>query len=361
MRGHNLRCLYGGRVRDHRPHFLKAKVKMSTPTTAITRLEFSYSFEEFNLAASRAGFVVPKIFRPRVMGQKSGKFERIKVDQLLRKRMDISRAPDSTYKQDSHRFGLDDFATQEYGIESPLSDRTVKMYRDIHDAEGVTVDRLIDTVLREYEMQGVEVIQGGDYWPTEGEDDLATDLSTAWSDTSNSTPITDVETARQTIVDRTGIYPNCLLVNRKQFFYLQNNVSLINRVIYNEKVTEETMNPQMIAKLLGLKYVVVSDAVQQNTASPELEAVLEPVWSNEYALLCRIAEGNDTAEPCVGRTFMWSEENTANPFNDRELAVILEEYRAENVRASVLRARADWQIKVLYPETAQLFRNVIAS
>ena len=71
-----------------------------------------------------------------------------------------------------------------------------------------------------------------------------------------------------------------------------------------------------------------------------------------------VAVTDDPQEPCVGRTFLWNEEN-AGVGTDEELAVIVEEYREEGVRGSVIRARNDRDIVIMYKEAGHLLSNVI--
>ena len=96
----------------------------------------------------------------------------------------------------------------------------------------------------------------------------------------------------------------------------------------------------------------------KNTAKKGQSAAISRIWSDSYVMICRVAETNDPKEPCIGRTFMWSEEN-AGLGSDEELAIITEEYREEKVRGSVLRARYDRDIKRMYVEAGHLLTTIL--
>jgi hypothetical protein len=55
-------------------------------------------------------------------------------------------------------------------------------------------------------------------------------------------------------------------------------------------------------------------------------------WDQDAARhLIRVASGLDITEPCIGRTFLWTEDSPANP--------IVESYRDETVRSDIVRVR----------------------
>ena len=61
------------------------------------------------------------------------------------------------------------------------------------------------------------------------------------------------------------------------------------------------------------------------------DATITNIWDYEYAALIKTASGQDITEPCVGRTFLWTEDSPTNP--------IVEEYREENRRSDIFRVR----------------------
>jgi hypothetical protein len=77
-------------------------------------------------------------------------------------------------------------------------------------------------------------------------------------------------------------------------------------------------------------------------------------------MVCHISKDEDVeaAEPTIGRTFMWSEENGEIPGGEGETpAVIVEEYREEQRRGGIIRARNDRQVQIFHPQAGFLLTS----
>ena len=90
------------------------------------------------------------------------------------------------------------------------------------------------------------------------------------------------------------------------------------------------MNTQNLAALFGVPRVLVGGAVYDSAGKGQ-DATIADLWSNEYAALVKIGSGQDITAPCVGRTFLWTEDSPQNP--------IVEQYRDEAIRSDVYRVR----------------------
>lgn len=329
---------------------------MASPTSAIRRVELGATLSEFDLLADRKKFIGPRVFRPRFSSKDSGDFGVVPVEQLLRADGNITRAPRAGYARDDLTFGTAAFKTAEKGVEEVLDDRELALYRDLLDAEQVHSDRGIDRVCRNYELAVAAATYDTSVWTGEA---LTLTLTSEWDDAEGATPVADIEAGRRKIIDNCGMEPNALIVNRKQFHALKESADIRDRLVYwaGQAQQPKTITPIIMAGLMGLDYVLVAGGIK-NTAAEGQDAVFAPIWSDEYAMLARVAETDDPAEACIGRTFVWAEDGPASLGNDEEIAVIVEEYRAEGVRGSVLRIRTDWGLKVMMPTCGVLIDNV---
>ena len=327
---------------------------MATPSagTTINRTELGATFHEFSTAMDRQGFIAPQVFRPRLVGTQKADAGKVPLKALLQAR-DTNRAPGTGYARSNFEFDKYSYETSEQGAEEVLDDRTLAMFRDLLDAETIHAERAIDAVLRKYEIQVAAALYDTAVWTGAA---LTTALTNEWDDASNATPIDDVEAARLKIIDGCGLVPNSLVVNRKQFFGLKNCDQIVDRVKYSGHTNPLDITPAAIAAALDLEQVLVAGG-HKNTANEGQDASLSPIWSDEYAMLCRTATSDDPREPCLGRTFLWEGES-AGVGTDEELAIIVEEYREEISRGSVIRARTDWDIVVMYVEAGHLLSNV---
>lgn len=328
---------------------------MAQPTTAITRVELSATFSEFDLAASRQGFIAPRVLRPRMVGSQQADVGKIPLEALLRNR-ETKRVPKAGYTRDDFEFDKFEYKTEDHGVEEVLDDRQLAIYRDVLDAEMVHTARAIDAVARRYEVTVAAAVYDPTTWAGEA---LTTALVTPWSTLDACDPIANIEAARLKVIDGSGLVPNALVCNRRQFFCLKNCDAIVDRVKYSGIDDPKDITPQAVAAALDVDFLLVAGGIQ-NTANRPQEAVISQIWSDSYAMLARVATSDDPQEPCIGRTFMWSGDGPGSVGTAEEIAVLVEEYREEARRGSVIRARTDYDVVVMYPQAGHLLSNVIA-
>jgi hypothetical protein len=224
------------------------------------------------------------------------------------------------------------------------------------DAEAIHAARAEDFVLRNYEIAVAAALYDTAVWTGAP---LTTTITHEWDDLTNAVPINDVEAARLLIIEGSGLVPNALICNRKQYWGCKNTAQIVDRLKYWGGDDPKDVSMAAVAACLGLDMILVAggDAIK-NTAIEGQSVTSGDIWSDEYMMLARVAVTDDPQEPCVGRTFMWSGDN-AGTGTDTELALIVEEYREEAVRGGVIRARNDRDIVIMYPQAAHLLSNAI--
>lgn len=323
------------------------------PSSAITRYELSVPFSEFDLMVNQRGYIGPSVFVPRMVGIQSADVGKLPLEQLLQSKS-TKRAAGAGYKRGDFEFSKFNYSTEEYGWEEPLDDRTLAIFGDLIDAEEVHAMRAADFVLQEYERDCATALYDTAVW-TGGA--LTTAITNEWDDHTNATPIDDIIAAREKVVSGSGLDPNALVMNNYQFNHLANCNQIVERVKYTERADQETMR-RAVAACLGLDRIIVAGGFK-NTANPQAAASIARIWSNEYVMLARVATSSDPKEPCVGRSFIWGGDGPGSVGTNELLALVVEEYREESVRGSVLRARNDRDIVVMYPEAGHLLSNAI--
>jgi hypothetical protein len=324
---------------------------MAAPSSAITRHDLSMPFMEFDLEMNQRGYIGASVFKPVSVGLQSANMTKITLENVLQSRTS-PRAPGTGYQRNDFEFTTYNYSTQEYGLEEPMDDRTVKIYSDLIDAEAIHSARAIDGVLQQFERAIETAVYNTGSWTGA----LTTAITNEWDDHTNATPIDDIGTAAEAIFIRTGVRPNALILNSWQLWNLMQCSQILDRIKYAAEATQQHV-ANVIAMVMGIDRFIVSGGIK-NTANPLAAASLSRLWSNEYMMLARVAESNDPQEVCIGRSYMWSEENNGLG-GDGAIAVVSEEYREETVRGSVFRARADWGTVTLYADCGQLFSNAI--
>lgn len=322
---------------------------MPTPTSTLAtqRPDLAASFEEYDLEASRSGFIGHQILPTMEVAQQAGSFGKIPIEALLANR-ETRRAPGTGYSRGDWEFETDSYATEEHGAEEPVDDREAAMYRNYFDAEQFAAARAKDVVLRNAERRIADSIFNTTTWSGGNK----TALTNEWDDLTNATPITDVEAAARKVWDGSGLWPNALIINKHVFRNLRRCAQIVDLLKYNGivDVRPSKITPAMIASILDLDYVLVGDAAK-NTAKKGQAATIGKVWSDEFAMVCRICTSGDIREPGLGRTFYFTGD-------DADVDGRVESYRDEVVRSWVMRFRHDVQEKLLYTACGHLLENV---
>lgn len=321
----------------------------SSSSLATLRPDLAASFMEFDLAADQAGYIGHKVFPIVEVDKQAGVFGKIPLEQLLQS-ADTERAPGSGYNRGNFTFTTASFACQEHGWEEVVDDREAKMYAEYFDAEVVSTARAYNMVLRNAENRIADAVFNTAVWTGAS---LTTTVSNEWDDAVNATPITDVEDAVQKIYDNSGLWANALVINKKVFRNLRLSDQIRDRVSSSGAGSSElqaNITAQQLAEAFDLKYIIVAGGTE-NTAKEGQSASISPLWSGEYAMVCKVAETQDFKEPCIGRTFHWSEDGSSP-------GGTVETYRSEEVRGEVVRVRHDVDEIVLYAQAGHLLDNI---
>lgn len=326
---------------------------MPSPSASLATLrpDLAESFVEFDLAMDQQGFIADEVFPVIDVASQSGTFGKIPIEQLLQSR-DTKRAPGSGYARGKFTFQTATYACLEHGAEEPVDDREAKMYAEYFDAEQIASLRAYSAVLRNAEQRVADAVFNTGTWTGS---ELTTAITNEWDSNhaADAVPITDVEAAVNKVYDGSGLWPNALIINRKVFRNLRNLDQIIERI--NSAGAGNASKPSditeaMLAQVFDLDYVIVAGA-SKNSAKEGQSATPAQIWSSEYAMVCKIATTGDFREPCIGRTFHWSDDGST-------IGGTVETYRDETVRSEITRVRHDVDEIVLYPQAGHLLSNV---
>lgn len=318
---------------------------MAGPSTSLATLrpDIAASFMQFDLEASRAGFIglqVAPVFESALAADSPGK---LKLAALLRE--EETRRQGGSYGRGKWEFDSYSFTTKEHGWEEPVDDRQRNLYRNYFDLEVIAAQRARDVVIRNHERR-VKALMASTYTAAAG---------TAWTTWSSSSPVTNVEVGSETFRARTGYYPNAIVMTMKAFRNCRNTAQVIDRVAAQgsgEKILAENINREMLARVFDLKYVLVAGG-QRNSANEKQTPVLASIWDDTKAYLIRVPETNDVQEPHFARTFHWAADGS-------QIGGVMETYRDETVRGDIVRCRMDTDEVVMYAEMCQEITGVTA-
>jgi hypothetical protein len=323
---------------------------MPTPSSALSTLrpDLAESFMSFDLEAEKAGYIARQVMPTVDVYSQAGTFGQIPLDQLLQQR-DTKRAPGSGYARGNFTFAPASYACEEHGAEEPIDDREANMYAEFFDAELISSQRAYNAVLRNAEARVAAAIFNTTTWNVAA---LTTDVSSVpWATVATAKPVTNVEAAVQKMYDGSGLWANALVINRKVFRNLRNTPEVTDRIASSgagNRSLASDVTAQMLSEVFDLEYVIVAGG-SENTAKEGQTATPSQIWSSTYAMVCKVATGQDFREPCIGRTFHWAGDGSG-------IDGTIEYYRDETVRGDVIRVRHDVDEIVLYKQAGHLLK-----
>ncbi len=322
---------------------------MPAPSTSLATLrpDLGGSMLEFDTAMDRMGFIGHRILPVIEADVQSGKFGKIPIEQLL-KMPETKRGSRSGYNRGNWEFTDDSFATAEYGWEEPTDDRDAKLYANYFDAEQIAAELARDVVLRAAEARIAALIYNATTFTSQ-----KTTVTNEWDDLTNATPLTDVETAVLAVYNRTGIWPDTLILNRKVFRNLRNCDQVIERIQAagaGSPTKPSDITVQMLAAVFDLPKILVAGS-SKNTANESQAASLSQIWSDEYAMVCKTADTSSIKEAAIGNTIHWAADGS-------QIGGTMESYYEESHRGSIVRCRHEVHEKIKYTEMAQLLDNI---
>ncbi len=324
---------------------------MPSPSTSLATLrpDLADSLAEFDLQMNMNGFVGSSVLPVINVDRESGKFGRIPLEQLLQN-ASTKRAMGAGYSRGNWTFTDESFVCEEYGHEEPVDDRSRSVYADYFDAEQISALRARSIILVEAEKR----IAAAVYNETTFSGQITT-VTNEWDDATNCTPIVDVNTAINAVYDRTGIWPDSLVMNKKVFRNLRASDKIKDAIAASgagDPTKQSDITVQMLAQVFDLKNIFVAGG-SKNSAAEGQTATPAQIWDDEYAMVFKAASSNDIREACLGRTFHYGGDGS-------QQEGMVETYRDEAVRADIIRVRHDVDEKILYPEVGQLLKNISA-
>lgn len=323
------------------------------PSTAINRVELGSTYQEYDLAMSRNGFIGNKVLKTRMSAVQQATVPLVPIEALLQSHS-TKRAANGTYPRGQWEWTSYSFSTEEFGWEEPIDERTLKIYRNLIEAERIASDRATDFVCREYEQTVAAAVFNATTWTGAA---LTTAVAVEWDTFATAVPTRNVKAAHKKIKLSSGMKPNALIIQDDVLRNLTECDSIVDRIKYSGRDDPKNVTAVIVADLFMVDQLLVGSFALKNTANPKAAASLADIWDDEYAMLAKLAVTDDPQETCIGRTIMWSEES-AGPGGDDGIAVTMEEYRDEDVRGNVMRARTDYTTVIIHVECGHLLSNI---
>ena len=252
------------------------------------------------LDTNSAGLIADQVLPPFQVAQEDGMYSVIPREAYLQ-RVDTKRAIGAPAASSDWSPDSDTFSLANYAFKSPAFERAAKIYGSfmrVQDIEArrcalkIALDREIDTAAAVFNTTtfgtnnvNTFTIAGGSEW----------DVSTGAGK-----PVTDIMTARTMHVENGFGEPNALIIS----FYLLARLGLCTQIrdFLGDQVDQPGLLPlPTLQGIFGLEKIIVAKGIY-NSARAGQTPVWSRIWSNDYAMVCRIEDSDDIETPQLGRT-----------------------------------------------------------
>ena len=299
-------------------------------------------------AASR-GFVGLEVMPPYPTVRDTSTFKVIPLEQFM-KEVQTVRSARGGYNRTGWEYERGYYKTQDYGIEEPLDDDE----RDRLDAEtpglaeDVTISSSTDIVLRAQEMRIASKAQDTDVFTVD-------DVSNAWDVAADGTPIADINAGKSTFRNKLGAFPNLLVICWSTYLNITSTDEVRNQLKYTfPGIDMNRISNEQLAAIFNIDRVLIANAMYDASDEGQSRSLTD-IWSDSYAGLYRVEGGRDLRRPCVGRTFIWTRDDRANP--------VVEVYRENQSRSDVYRCRhhVDERLLRTFDESGSVQTDIAAN
>lgn len=315
-------------------------------TTTIQRPDLGAIAYQYMLEASQRGFIGLSILPIFDTPLQTADYPIIKLESLI-KLQETGRAPRGDYNRSDYEFKTGTYSCKEYGWEELVDDSEAALYRRFFDAEEVAVQRCVDTILRNQEARiAAAVFNTSNITAT-------ADVAIDWSTPATAEPRTNIFTAKTAMRAASGLTPNVLVISKKVFDTVLLTSEIKDALKYTNpiEIGGEEAQRRVLAQYFGVDQVLVGNAIKDGAKKGQAASISD-IWDDEYAGLFKVSSGGqDLREPCLGRTFLWTEDSPDN--------LVVEQYREEQKRSEVYRARHNVAEAFVFIGAGYLLGNII--
>jgi len=171
-----------------------------------------------------------------------------------------------------------------------------------------------------------------------------------WND-ANAKPIPQIRAAATSILERTGVMPNVLVLGKRVYDALLDNPEIMDRIKYGQTAGGPAMvNTNLLAQLFEVDRVEVMAGIE-NTAA-EGAANVHAFIAGKSALLVHSAPSPGLMTPSAGYTFAWSRMGNAGQ--------VIREFRMDELKATRIEIETNFDQKLIAADLGYFFGTAVA-
>lgn len=253
----------------------------------------------------------------------------------LRKTTDDKRNANGSFNTIEQ--GAEDMTYKTYarGLEAPVDYRKRSKFQKDFDLDMIALEQVVHQMKLNREKRWAAKIFDTALWTGAP---LFTDRSGApWDNASTGKPVTDVQNAKYQVYLNGGD-ANAVILPYSQYLNCLVSDQVLARFPGIMRLAPADIKAALAA-LFDVQHVLVGKA-RKDTADEGQTAVHAQVWSDDYIMVCRVAEqGAPPSTPCVARSQRWTIESPDE--------LVVEQYYEPQTLRDKLRARNDVGEKIM--------------
>jgi len=312
----------------------------------LSNLTLAYAQEQTN-------FIADKVFPTVGVQRQSDKY-------YIYDRANMNRSGDVKKlapRTEVNRIGMaisnDSYFADVFGLGMDFDEQTLANEDAMLEIRAAGAQTLMNRVMIDREERFAASFFSAGIW---GTDNTPTNL---WSDYTNSTPLTDVTTARRTMqLSSGGFKPNTMVVGKEVRDILVNHPDVLARLNGGATVTNTALiTDAKLAEIFEVENFYVMEAVKNGAAEGLAEA--NAFIGGKNALLVHTPSSAGLMTPAAGLTFAWNNIPGVN-----NLGVTVESFSDDALKrqqvAEHIQVKMSYDMKVVGADLGYFFEDVVA-
>ena len=318
---------------------------MPGPTTKDMHVDAALS--SIAIAYNQDQFVADQLFPAVEVEKQSDKFYVWDKGAFLRNAVE-ERTPGDLYPEGRLKLSNDSYSCAIYHLAYPITDEDRDNADPAVQSDRVGAEWLARQLRLNRELKIATSVFSTGVWETDvvGGTDF-----TVWSDYTNSNPITDVDTGKETVRQATGIEPNTLVIGQQVYNKLKQHPDLINLFKYSGNMNGVLQSDQ-IRDALGVERLVIGKAVSETSNEGDSTPTRSYIWGKD-ALLCYVPDKPGIMVPAAGYTFLWKVSGTG-------LSTVVSNIRQDSRDRDLLKGKQAFDHKVTCTDLGYFLSGAIA-
>ena len=247
----------------------------------------------------------------------------------------------------------DSYFADVFGLGMDFDEQTLANEDAMLEIRAAGAETLTNRLLIHREEQFASTFFSAGVWTT--------DVTPAnlWSDYTNSTPLTDVTTARRTMqLTSGGFKPNTMIVGKEVRDILVNHPDILARLNGGATVTNTALiTDAKLAEIFEVENFYVMEAVKNGAVEGAAEA--NAFIGGKNALLVHTPRSAGLITPAAGMTFAWNNIPGVN-----NLGVTVESFSDDALKrqqvAEHIQVKMSYDMKVVGADLGYFFEDVVA-